>query len=98
MSIETRHLSHLALGLLTHATAGGRPGEVDDREDEEAVASIGDTGQSIVPSGECSEETEESTSLLDLDVGTVTAALQVSDTQQEEGQVQEEEEQEESDG
>lgn len=68
-----------------------------DRDDEEAVAGIGDTGKSVVPSGEGGEETEEATSLQDLGVGGAVLGEQVGDTQKQEGQVQEEEQEEESD-
>lgn len=72
---------------------------MSDGDDEEAVASIGDTSEGIVPSGESSQETEETSGLLDIGVGvTVGTALQVGDTEQEEGQVQGEEQQEEGDG
>lgn len=72
---------------------------MSDGDDEEAVASIGDTGEGIVPGGESSQETEETTGLLDVGVGVaVGTALQVCDTEQEEGQIQGEEQQEEGDG
>jgi hypothetical protein len=96
--MEKKYLSHVPVGLLTAATASGRPGEVDDREDEEAVAGVGDTRKSVVPSGESSQETEHTTSLGNLGVGGGASTLQVGNTEQEEGQVQEKEEQEEGDG
>lgn len=95
--MEGRYLSHVPVGLVTAATASGRPGEVDDGKDEEAVAVVGDTSKSVVPGGESSQETEETTSLGDLGVGGGTSSLQVGNTEQEEGQVQEEEEREEGD-
>lgn len=68
-----------------------------DRDDEEAVAGIGDTGKSVVPSGEGGEETKEATSLQDLGIGLAVRGEQVGDTQKQEGQVQEEEQKEERD-
>ena len=72
---------------------------MSDGDDEEAVASIGDTSEGIVPGSESSQETEQTTGLLDVGVGVaVRTALQVGNTKQEEGQVQGEEEHEEGDG
>lgn len=72
---------------------------MSDGDDEEAVASIGDTCEGIVPGSESSQETEETTGLLDVGVGVaVRTTLQVGNTEQEEGQVQGEEQQEEGDG
>lgn len=68
---------------------------MDDGKDEEAVAGVGDTRKSVVPGGESSQEPEHTTSLGDLAVGGGTSTLQVGDTKQEEGQVQEKEEAEE---
>lgn len=70
---------------------------MDDGKDEEAVAVVGDTRKSVVPGSESGQETEQTTSLCDVAVGGGTSTLQVGDTEQEEGQVQEEEEQEEGD-
>lgn len=70
---------------------------MDDGKDEEAVAVVGDTRKSVVPGSESGQETEQTTSLGDVAVGGGTSTLQVGDTEQEEGQVQEEEEQEEGD-
>ena len=92
-------LCHLPIGLVpTAAKAGRRPREVGDRNDEEAVAGVGDTSQGVVPSCESSQETEHTTCLRDLGVGRVAISLQVGNTEQQEGDVQEEEEQEEGDG
>ena len=97
--VGNTRLCELTLSLTTADTASGGPGEVSDGDDEEAVASIGDTSEGIVPSGESSEETEETTGLLDVGVGVaVGTALQVGDTEQEEGEVQGEEQHEEGDG
>lgn len=87
------------IGLATAALAGGRPGEVSDGDDEEAVAGVGDTGKGVVPGSESGQETEQTTCLLNLGVGHVAGAtLEVTNAEQQEGQVQEEEEQEECDG
>lgn len=93
-------LNSLALGLATASTAGGRPGEVSNRHDEEAVAVVSQTGQGVIPRGKGSHETEETTSHEDGLVGLAggLVALDVADTQQQESQVQEEEQQEEGNG
>lgn len=71
---------------------------MSNRDDEEAVAAVGNTGQGVVPSGECSQETEETTCLDDGGVGLASRVpLQVTNTKQQEGQVQEQEEAEEGD-
>ena len=71
---------------------------MSNRHDEEAVAAVGNTGQGVVPSGECSQETEETTCLDDGGVGLASGVpLQVTNTKQQEGQVQEQEEAEEGD-
>lgn len=63
-----------------------------DRNDEEAVAAVGNTGQGVVPGSEGCHETKETTGLDDGGVGLARAvALDVADTEQEEGDVQEEE-------
>jgi hypothetical protein len=96
---QEHNLSELTLRLSATGTAGSRPREVSNGDDEEAVASIGDTGQGVVPGSKGCQETEETTCLLDRDVDTSGGiGLQVGDTEEEEGQVQEEEEQEEGDG
>lgn len=96
---KKRRSGERLIRLATADLAGGRPGEVSNGDNEEAVASVGDTGEGIVPGGEGSQETEQTTSLLDIGIGgTISTLLQVSDTEQEEGQVQEEEQQEEGDG
>lgn len=70
-----------------------------DGDDEEAVAAVGNTGQSVVPGGEGSQEAEETTGFDDGRVGLARAvALDVADTQQEEGEIEPEEQQEESHG
>lgn len=97
---DARKLDSLTVGLATTATAGRRPGEVSNRHDEEAVAVVGQTSQSVIPSGKGSQETEETTRHDDGLVGSTGGgvALDVTDTEQEEGQVQEEEKQEEGHG
>jgi hypothetical protein len=97
--LKGTRLCELTVSLPTAAPAGGRPGEVSDRDDEEAVASVGNTSEGVVPGSESCKETEETTSLLNGDIDIVVGVpLQVGDTEEQEGQVQEEEEQEESDG
>jgi hypothetical protein len=72
---------------------------VGDREDEEAVAAVGNTSKGVVPSSKGSQQTEEATGL---DHGRVrcasTVALEVTNTEEQESQVQEEEQQEEGHG
>lgn len=92
------HLDSLTVGLVAAGAAGGGPGEVSNRDDEEAVAVVGKTGESVVPGGESGQETEETTGHLDGLVGlTRGVTLDVANTEQEESQVQEEEQEEEGD-
>lgn len=98
LNIQHPHLCELALGLATAGTASGGPGEVSNGDDEEAVAVISQTSESVVPSGERSQEAEETTSLDDGGGGGAISANQVANTQQQEGDVQEEEQQEEGNG
>ena len=68
-------------------------------DDEEGVAGVGNTGESVVPSDEGSKESEDTTSLDESDVSSSsTIQDEVSDGQHEEGHVEEEEEQEEGNG
>lgn len=72
---------------------------MSNRDDEEAVAVVGQTGEGVVPGGEGGEETEETTSHKHGLVGLVLGVtLDVSDTEHEEAQVEEEEQREEGDG
>ena len=64
-----------------------------DWDDEEGVAAVGDTGKSVVPGCKGSEDTESTTGS---DAGGVLA-VEVSDTEHQEGQVQGKEEEEEGD-
>lgn len=86
-STKTKSLRQLTVGLVTADTAGRRPGEVSDRNDEEAVGGIGDTSQSVVPSSESSEESEETTGFLDPGVRGAVLGEKVGDAKEEEGQV-----------
>ena len=52
------------------------------RDDEEAVAGVGNTSQGVVPGGESSQKTEEATCLLDVGVGRMVVSLQVGNAQQ----------------
>jgi hypothetical protein len=94
----SNNLRQLTLGLATAGTASGGPGEVGNGDDEEAVAVISQTSQGVVPSGERSQETEETTSLDDGRGRGAIGTDQVANTQQQEGQVEEEEQQEEGNG
>ena len=70
-----------------------------DGDDEEAVGVVGDTGEGVVPGGEGGEQAEEAAGLDDGRVGlALGVAVDVADTEQQEGQVEEEEEQEEGHG
>lgn len=93
-------LNSLALGLLAGAAASsGRPGEVGDGKDEEAVAVVRNTGQGVVPGRERRHQTEETTGLDHGRVGhALVIALDVTNSEQQEGQVEEEEQQEERHG
>lgn len=94
---NTPRLDGLTLGLLLPARAGSRgPGEVGHRDYEEAVGVVGNTGQGVVPGGKGRHETEETTGHDDGRVGlALGVTVDVPNTQQQEGQVQEEEQQEE---
>lgn len=96
---ERGRLCDFAISLATAGPASGRPGEVSNGDDEEAVASIGDTSQGVIPGRKGRKQTKQTSSLLDVDIGlVVSATLQVGDTEKQESQVQEEEEEEESNG
>jgi len=80
--------------LAAHLAALVGPWEVGDGDDEEGIAAVGDTGESVVPRGEGGEDTEDTTSL---DAGFV-GAVKVANAEHEEGQVEHEEEEEEGYG
>lgn len=69
-----------------------------NRDDEEAVAGVGNTGQSIVPREEGSQQSEEATRLHDRSIGSSTVMPEVADSEQQEGQIQREEKREERHG
>lgn len=70
---------------------------MSDGDDEEAVAGVGNTGQGVVPGGKGRQQTEEATGLNDRRVGLArVVALNVANSEQQEGQVQSQEEREES--
>lgn len=71
---------------------------MSNRNDEEAVAGIGNTGQGIVPGQESSEKSKEASCLDDAGGWGAVSANKVADTEQEEGHVQAEEEGEECHG
>lgn len=99
LSLTGTPLDSLTRGLVPVHTAGGRPREVDDRDDEEAVAVIGQTCEGVVPGGESAQKTEEAAGLDDGRVGFVVGvALDVSDTEQKEGYVEGEKDGEEGHG
>jgi hypothetical protein len=56
------HASGVVVDLATALATLVRPGEVSNRDDEERVAAVGNTGQSVVPGGKSSEHTESTTS------------------------------------
>lgn len=90
-TLNNRHLRQLTLGLATALTASGGPGEVSNGDDEEAVAVISQTSEGVVPSGEGSQEAEETTSHDEVVGGGSVGADQVADTEHQVGDVQEEE-------
>jgi len=67
---------------------------VSDRDDEERVAGVGNTGQSVVPGSECSKHTESTTSSEASDV----SVLKVRNTEHKERKIEGEEEEEEGNG
>lgn len=69
-----------------------------NRNDEEAVARVRDTGECVVPGEEGSEESKVATSLDAGRVGRATRRMKVADAEQEERHVEGEEEQEERNG
>lgn len=75
-----------------------RPGEVRNGDEEERVAAVGNTGKSIVPGGECGEDTKSTTSSDASNVGASSIMLEVTDTQHEEGEIKSEEEEEKGNG
>lgn len=70
---------------------------MSDRDDEEAVAAVGNTGQSVVPGEESSEESKETTGFLNLQVLATIGGHKVADGQEEESHVEGEEQKEEGD-
>lgn len=70
-----------------------------DGEDEEAVAIVRNTGEGVIPSCKCRQETEEATGLDDGGVGlALGVTVEITNTEEQEGEVQEEEQQEEGYG
>lgn len=70
-----------------------------DGEDEEAVAVVRNTGEGVIPSCKCRQETEEATGLDDGGVGlALGVTVEITNTEEQEGEVQEEEQQEEGYG
>ena len=67
---------------------------MSDRNDEERVAGVGDTGQSVVPGSECSQDTESTTGSKASDV----SMLEVRDTEHQERKIEGEEEEEKGNG
>lgn len=91
-------LDSLTSSLGTTLASLLRPWEVSNRDDEEAVAGVGNTGQGIVPGQESSEKGKEAACLDDASGGRAISANKVANTEQEESHVQGEEEREESHG
>jgi hypothetical protein len=75
-----------------------RPWEVSNRNDEEAVGSIGDTGQSVVPGSKGGEDAKGTAGAGAAWAWGAVDRTQISDSQEEEGKVEHEEEEEEGDG
>lgn len=72
---------------------------MDDRDNEEAVAVVGHTGEGVVPRGEGRQETEKTTSFDDGRVGlALGVAVHVTNTKQQEGDVKEKEDRTEGHG
>lgn len=70
-----------------------------DGNDEEAVASIRDTGQGIIPRSERGQETEETTRLESVGVSCAgTIVIKIGNPEQQEADVEEEEQEEEGYG
>lgn len=86
-----------AVALPAHLTSLLGPGEVSDRDEEEGVALVKDTGESVVPSDEGSSETEATANVDENRLGASGAMVEVAEGEEEEGQVQCQEKQEEGD-
>lgn len=69
-----------------------------DRNDEEGVGRVGNTGESIVPGQEGGDDAKGAAGAQAARAGRAVLGLQVGDAQEEEGQVEGEKEQEEGDG
>ena len=97
-SVDRSNRSLLAL-LHPHLPSLDTPGEMQDRDDEETVRIVRDTGEGIVPSHEGREQGEESTGFDDGWVGRVGGvAVEIADAEEQKGQVQGQKEDEEGDG
>lgn len=71
---------------------------MSNRNDEEAVARVRDTSESVVPGQECGEKSEETPCFDDALGWSATGVLEEANAEKEEGHVEGEEEEEESDG
>jgi hypothetical protein len=89
--------SGIIVNLASSFAALIRPREVQDRNHEEAVAGIGETSESVVPSEESREDAEHATGLDSADAWCAVIEVEVADTKAEEGEVKREEEREEHD-
>jgi hypothetical protein len=70
---------------------------MQNRNDEERVASICNTGKGVIPSGECGQNAECASRADAAGVGVATAVAEVADAKHEESHVKREEEEEEGD-
>lgn len=75
-----------------------RPGEVCHRNDEEAVGSIGNTGQGVVPGSKGRKDAKRTASTGATGVGSTSSGTKVRDSQHQEGHIESEEEEEEGHG
>lgn len=82
----------------THGATLLGPREVDDRDNEEAVGCVGNTGQGIVPGHESCNDAKGTSGPSETGVRRAIFQDQVRTSQEEECQVQGEEEEEEGDG
>jgi hypothetical protein len=81
-------LNNLTFNLITTLTALLRPREMRHRDDEEAVARVHDTCQSIVPSEKRGQDGKEAASFDDAGGGFAGRVLdQITDSKQQKGQV-----------
>jgi hypothetical protein len=85
------------LGLGASSSALLRPREMQNRDNEEAVRGVGDTGEGIIPGQEGCDDAESTSGSCQAGVRLAVLEDQIGATEEEEGKVEGEEQQEEGD-